>query len=144
MDYRDFNPRGCISLDQKIQYPKNSITYFNPRGCISLDHTRFLTIHPAGNFNPRGCISLDAGVLQPVEATFDFNPRGCISLDDYWLNIPIPYGKFQSTRLYKPRHQLFFIGPYPANFNPRGCISLDKETYVYTNKTAGISIHEAV
>ena len=99
----NFNPRGCISLDEELAddilrhglfqstrlYKPRLVTYVSQNSSTVFQSTRLYkprlqavpplaaTVH----FNPRGCISLDKGKKHLCGISFYFNPRGCISLD---------------------------------------------------------------
>ena len=102
--WSNFNPRGCISLDNSLgkikplHHPFQSTRLYKPRPgsigsfCISELFQSTRLYKPRPNSSP------------PLAADFNFNPRGCISLDFCW-NFPVRIiAGFQSTRLYKPRH----------------------------------------
>ena len=120
--WSNFNPRGCISLDNSLgkikplHHPFQSTRLYKPRPgsigsfCISELFQSTRLYKPRPNSSP------------PLAADFNFNPRGCISLD---ILIGI--------RVLEPSY-----------FNPRGCISLDDKKTGAISRKHIISIHEAV
>ena len=117
---RLYKPRLQRLLVIKNIYLFQSTRLYKPR--LSASASGFAE----ADFNPRGCISLDFSLSLIHTSRSDFNPRGCISLDDCFYLLGHLRYRFQSTRLYKPRHeQLLSIHLPSTNFNPRGCISLD-------------------
>ena len=157
-----FNPRTYIRYDISRFRPPYSFPCFNPRTYIRYDKRPWALIvfifvfqstylykvrHELGirskrqtGFNPRTYIRYDISRFRPPYSFPCFNPRTYIRYDKRPWALIVFIFVFQSTYLYKVRHELGIRSKRQTGFNPRTYIRYDAGPIMAT-PTAMVSIH---
>ena len=142
-----FNPRTYIRYDISRFRPPYSFPCFNPRTYIRYDKRPWALIvfifvfqstylykvrHELGirskrqtGFNPRTYIRYDISRFRPPYSFPCFNPRTYIRYDKRPWALIVFIFVFQSTYLYKVRHELGIRSKRQTGFNPRTYIRYD-------------------
>ena len=98
---------------------------FNPRTYIRYDKAAYSSMFTRSCFNPRTYIRYDISRFRPPYSFPCFNPRTYIRYDKRPWALIVFIFVFQSTYLYKVRHELGIRSKRQTGFNPRTYIRYD-------------------